>query len=278
MRRVHGIAICTFLFACSSSPPDQADDPSGSADQTPRDIIGEDEKKVDMLADVCPPGADDAELCDALGALEAADPNNASMEMAAVEGILAARVQVAGDDPVAREQLFQSKPMQYFIRERAIGLMIFDFITDYGDKPKPPDYAAQVNDVLDKWYPQYPADSFKIAHLFVPQMRTPPACDEAKVAYVYFSGVLRFGARNEFEPQRDALGRVFGNCLEFVRVETDGARTPVENAQVAKRTVEALDASLRKKLPLHLIGHSQGSANSLQTLLDVPDIRRARGR
>lgn len=204
---------------------------------------------VAELADVCG-GRSDA-LC---GALRDRD-------------FVAARDQVrsiVANDPDAN----RDRAIHYYVRERAIALFAWRVLGQSGFFDG---YFTAVDKLLADHLPAYPRGSIEMARWYVPPIATSRACSEPTAALLMFPGVVRLIPRDEFAEfavaARDALP-----CLEIVRVDTGSFVDPAVNAQRAKAAVAALDARLGKQLPLHLLGYSQGSANALRSLVDVPEL------
>jgi len=208
---------------------------------------------IASLEDVC--GGADTALCDAL---RVRDFLSAGAE---------ARRLVAETD---RETVLSNPAFRYYVRERIVSLLVYNVVTDLGRTTVDvATYRDSADAVLSEHYPAYEPESFAMA-----REAAPPApaetCSTPRAGLLIYPGVVRLTDRAEFDEQRAALATALP-CLAVERVETGSFVDPEINAQQAVAPVEALRAA-HGDIPFHLLGYSQGSRNSLQTLIDHPSI------
>lgn len=199
---------------------------------------------VATVQDVCA-GRSDA-LCSALR----------DDEVAQAREVVAARV---ASEP--REDVTGDPAVRLYLRDRISGLLAFHVV---GRSSPGGDYAAQVDDVLAEHFPGYPPGTFPLARQW-----SPPAvegCDAPTAAIVFFPGVVRFVARDEFTEQRQAIEAALPCVMTHV-VDTGSFIEPRINAQQAVTELSRID-EVQPGAPLHLVGYSQGSSSALRTLVD----------
>lgn len=201
----------------------------------------EDAAAVSTLDDAC--GSRTDALCRALRDGHYEDARTAARAVTAAGGI---------DDAAVR----------YYVRERALAVFTWR-VLDHGRRAS---FSNDADQLLAEHFPAYQVGSIEMArHPVAPAASR--TCSTPREALLIFPGVVRLTGRDEFAGFIEAARRELP-CLEVVRVDTGSFVDPGVNAAQAKRAVAALDARLGRKVPLHLLGYSQGAANALRTLTD----------
>jgi pimeloyl-ACP methyl ester carboxylesterase len=224
----------------------------------------EEEARVASLDEVCPSSRDDA-LCSALRAGETQVGWEAAQAYGAARDAIVERLAV---EP--REQTMSDPAVRFWIRERTVSLFVWNTVTSFGTvQGEPTEYWKAADAVLEEHLPAYDPWTLPLARLPM----APPeaeACESPRELVLFFPGVIRLGARDEFHLQAAALEAALP-CVRFVRIETGSFVDPAINAKQAKAAVDAADSELGE-LPLHFVGYSQGSINALETLVAYPEL------
>jgi pimeloyl-ACP methyl ester carboxylesterase len=211
------------------------------------------------LDDACPVGRRGS-ICDGLRTARSLSPDHAAPFYAEVRDAI--RAQVARDPASA----IADPAIRYYLRERAVGLLVYQVI---GATERPADYRARADQVLRTHLPAYPADQFHLARTWLPP-RPASACDQPQLL-VWFPGVMRLTRRDEWIDQWRAIQDALP-CAKVLRVDAGSFMAPEVNAAQAWSAIRAADLTFGPDTPIHLMGYSQGARNALETLLRYPDI------
>jgi hypothetical protein len=168
------------------------------------------------------------------------------------------------------EDVLRDPAVRLTVRDRAQALLVWNALTELGARPADPaGYPARADAFLREHFPAHDPASFPMARTLLPP-RPADGCESPRAALLVFPGVVRLIDRREFDAQMAALA-VAEPCLLTVRIETGSFVDPTINARQAEAAVARIRAE-HGRIPLHLLGYSQGGRNVLQTLVDHPDI------
>lgn len=238
----------------------------GQCDQEPLQEVA----ALSGLNEVCPNAREDV-LCEsmrvaedlALDAIIGGDRSAANDAYSEVL-VVARSAMESNPDDTRRDPAFR-----YLLRERALGLLVHNVLTDSGTRSVAGDYAEQAQLVVSEHFPAYPEGSFPFALLdLAPQ--TEGLC-EAPQGLLIFPGVVRLTDRDEFTEQAVAIEEALP-CFHALRVETGSFVAPSVNADQGELAAAAISEEYGE-IPLHTLGYSQGAMNSLTTLVNKPAIK-----
>lgn len=217
---------------------------------------------IASLDDVCPTNSTDS-LCDLLRRTE---KSHQPADYEAVRSAVAVKVK---HEP--RNQVVRNPAVRWFLRERTIALFAWNVVTKIGSNPvEPPDYSEQVRRILASYYPAYGGAAFTMSRTWLPPRQASTTC-RRREGLLFFPGVVRIVARNEFEEQREVLHAAFP-CLETIVVNSGTFDPPADNADQGRAAVAELDRRIDGS-PLHVLGYSQGSLNGLWLLANDSSVR-----
>ncbi len=237
----------------------------GQCDQEPLQDVA----LLSNLNDVCPGSRQDP-LCQslrtaedlALDAIIGGDRDAAKTAYSEVLSVARATMETNASetrtDPAFR----------YLLRERALGLLVHNVLTERGTRTVAGDYEQEAQAVVSEHFPAYPEGSFPFALLDVPP-QTDGLC-ESPQGLLIFPGVVRLTDRDEFTEQALAIEEALP-CFHPLRVETGSFVAPSVNADQGELAAAAITEEFGE-IPLHTLGYSQGAMNSLTTLVNKPSI------
>jgi hypothetical protein len=254
MRRWVPIAASLAVLLANACASHESDD-GGSSDEAAIVASVADETRVEALGDVCPASRTD-ELCNALRSADGAALDAAPAAYEAAARLISARV--ASE---SRESVLQDRAVHYYVRERSAALFVWNHVTSFGSDSNG---EANVDAALREFYPAYDPASFRLAHLRFPPKA--PACARRE-AIVFAPGLFRALMQSEMSEAFAGLAKAFP-CVDLVRVDSAQAGAPSDSAE----RLHAAVSELPPDEPVHLLGHSAGSASVLYALANHPDL------
>jgi hypothetical protein len=217
-------------------------------------------------------------VCPNLVAAEGQTGDEGRATWSAVRDALRTRVLQRGSQPLG--EIVAGDALRYWVRERVASLTAYYAIQDeaptvFAGTSTPNDVTPdRVNAFLTRYYPLYhgPTD-FALTRAILRPADVPECTAANKTdAVVIIPGVLRTEVRKEFDDQIATVTKALP-CIDMRRVEFGSFDDPdTRIVPEVQKLVAQIDHDNAVKLPLHVIGYSQGVVTAVRMLAQDKDL------